>query len=90
MLELLNNAALVYLHVVGLTSHASFFMQLQKFLIGFTYEDCVRNSILRLALFSNHGSVTRSIVLLGHKCVLLRSLNICPTHSSKFPPMRSM
>ena len=25
LLELLNNAALVYLHVVGLTSHASFF-----------------------------------------------------------------
>ena len=34
--ELLNNAVLIPLHVVGLTSHAFFFMQIQIFLIGFT------------------------------------------------------
>ena len=33
MSEFVNNAALISLHVVGLTSHASFFMQLQMFLI---------------------------------------------------------
>ena len=31
--ELRNNAALISLRVVGLTSHASFFIQLQMFLI---------------------------------------------------------
>ena len=49
-----NNAALIYLHVVGLTSHASFFMQLQMFLIGFISGDCGENSILCLALFLSH------------------------------------
>ena len=42
-----NNAALIPLHVVGLTSHASFFMQLQMILIGFISGDCGENSILR-------------------------------------------
>ena len=52
--EILNNAALIFLHVVGLTSHASFFMQLQMFMIGFISGDCGENSILHLALFLNH------------------------------------
>ena len=70
--EILNNAALIPLHVVGLTSHASFFMQFQMFLIGFASGDCGENSILRIALFLNrHGYVTRSIVFLEHKWVLL-------------------
>ena len=46
--ELLNNATLIILRVAGLTSYASVFMQLQIFFIG--------NSILRLALFSNHAN----------------------------------
>ena len=33
MSKLLNNAALISSHVVGLTSHASFFIQLHMFLI---------------------------------------------------------
>ena len=52
--EFLNNAALISLHVVGLISHVSFFMQLQMFFIGFISGDCGENSILRLALFLNH------------------------------------
>ena len=52
--ELLNNAALIPLHVVGLTARASFFIQLQMFFIGFTSGDCGENSILCLALFLSH------------------------------------
>ena len=36
--ELLNNAALISLHVVGLTSHAFVFMQLQIFLLDLNLE----------------------------------------------------
>ena len=61
MSELLNNAALISLHVAGLTSHASFFMQLQMFLIGFTSGDCGENSILRLALFLNHANTAMAL-----------------------------
>ena len=45
--ELLNNAALIYLHVVGSTSHASVFSQLQMFLIGFTsgFKQLEKNAI---------------------------------------------
>ena len=60
--ELLNNAALISLHVVGLTSHAPFFMQLQMFFIGFTSGDCGGKSILRLSLFSNHTDKEHCLV----------------------------
>ena len=69
--------SLISLHVVGLTSHASFFMQLQMFFIRFTSGDCGENSILRLALFSNHANTAMAlwqetlIVLLEHKWELL-------------------
>ena len=59
--ELLNNASLIYLHVVGLTSHVSVFMQLQMFLIGFTSGDCGENSILRLELFSKHANTAMTL-----------------------------
>ena len=39
MSELLNDAALISSHVVGLTSPVSFFSQLQMFLIGLTSTD---------------------------------------------------
>ena len=59
--ELLNNDALISLHVAGLTSHASVFMQLQMFIIGFKSGDCGGNSILRLALFSNHANTVMAL-----------------------------
>ena len=59
--ELLNNAAVIPLHVVGLTFHAFFFMQLQMFLIGFISGDCGEDSILRLALFLNHVNTTMAM-----------------------------
>ena len=40
MSKLLNNDAFNALHVVVLISHASFIMQLQMFLRGFTSGDC--------------------------------------------------
>ena len=72
LLDLLNNGAYISLHVVGLTSHASFFMQLQMFLPGFTFGDCRGNGILYLfePCLHRHGSVARNIVLLEHKRVL--------------------
>ena len=51
MSELLNNAALDYSHPAVWTSHASFFIQLHMFSIGFTFGDCGGHSILRLLLF---------------------------------------
>ena len=54
--KLLNNAALIPSRVVGLKSQATLFMQLQMFFIGFKSGDCGGNSILRLALFSNHAN----------------------------------
>ena len=38
--ELLDNAALISSRVVGLTSYASFFIQLQMSSMGFTSGDC--------------------------------------------------
>ena len=52
--ELPNNAASISLH-------ASFFMQLQMFLIGFISGDCGENSILRLALFLNHVNTAMAL-----------------------------
>ena len=70
--ELLNNGALTSLHVVGLNSHASFFMQLQILLTWLTSGDCGGKSIL----FPNHANTAmalwkRIIVLLEDKWVLL-------------------
>ena len=62
MSELPNISALVSSHVIGLTSRASFFIRLQMFSIEFPSGDCGGYNILRLSLFSKHGSVTRSIV----------------------------
>ena len=59
--EHLNNAALISLHVVGLTSNVSVFMQLQMFLIGLPSGDCGENSILRLELFSNHANTAMAL-----------------------------
>ena len=59
--ELLNNAALISLHVAGLTTHVSFIMQLQMFLIVFTTGNCGGYSILRLALFSHHANTAMAL-----------------------------
>ena len=59
--RILNNRALISLHVVGLTTHVSFIMQLQMFLIVFTTGDCGGYSILRLALFSHHANTVMAL-----------------------------
>ena len=59
--ELLNNAVLISLHVVGLTSHVSFFMQLQLFLTRFTSGDGGGNIILCLSLFSNNANTAMAL-----------------------------
>ena len=61
MSQLLNNAALISLHVVGLISYSPFFMRLQMFLIGCTSRDRGGNSILRLALFSNNANTAMAL-----------------------------
>ena len=59
--ELMNNAAVISLHAVCLTSHTAFFMQLHMFLMGFTSGDCGGKSILRLALFLNHANTAMAL-----------------------------
>ena len=90
--ELLNNAALLFLHVVGLTSHSSFFVRLQIFLTGLTSGDCRGNSILRLALFSSHVNTAMALWQGALSCWNTNGccwcLDICCTESSNFPPMR--
>ena len=93
MSELLNTAALIYSHVVGLTSPLSFLIQLQSF-IRLTSGDWGGHRILRLSLFSNHVNTTmalwqRTLSYLNiNECCW--SLNICSTGSRKFPSMGSM
>ena len=75
MSKILNNAALISSHVVGSTSHASFFIQLQMFSIRFTSGDCEDIASCVNHCFQirqhHHGSVAKSIILLEHKWVLL-------------------
>ena len=59
--EHLNNGAFISLHVVGLISLASFFMQFQMFLTGFRSGDCGENSILCLSLFLNHAYIAMAL-----------------------------
>ena len=51
MSELLIITALSSSHVVGLTSHVSFFIRLQMFSMGFTFKNGGGYSILCLSLF---------------------------------------
>ena len=59
--ELLNNGGFISLHVVGLISHVSFFMQPQMFLIGFTSGNCGGNNILCLKLFLSHAYIAMAL-----------------------------
>ena len=83
----LNNAALIASHVVGSTSHASFFIQLQKFLIQFTSGDCGEHSSFCLSLFLNHANTAMT---LWQRAFVAGPYYICSSGCSKFPSMRSM
>ena len=91
MSDLLNNAVLISSHVVGFTSHASFFIQLKMFLIEFTYGDCGGHNyylafiIVLEPLQHRHGSVEMNIVLYWNTNGCCWSPNIFSTGSSKFP-----
>ena len=88
--KLLNNSVLISLHLVRLTSHASFFIQLKMFLIEFTSGDCGGNSILRLTLFSSHTNTTMALWQGALSCwktnVRCWSLNISLLTPANFQP----
>ena len=92
MSEFLNNAALISSHVDCMLSHASFFVQLQMFLKGFTSADCKGHSIVCLSVFPNHVNTAMAMwqraLSYWNTNGCCWSLNICSTGSSKFSSMR--
>ena len=61
MSKLLNNGAFISSHDVGLISHTSFFIQIQRFLTGFTSGNRGGNIILCLSLFLNHAYIAMAL-----------------------------